>query len=337
MKIRNILVFISFILLTAIVFAFNIFGNIPNLSLSSIFYLDFSETQNIVLSEFRIPKAITAILVGAGLSISGVQMQTIFRNPLAGPYILGISSGASLGVAIVIFGASTFFSFVDFSIFGSWLIIIAAWLGSGILLALILMISFRIKDVLTILILGILFGYATSAIVNILQYVSPDSSLKSFFIWTMGSLGSVSKTELNIFIPIIIIGIIISLILSKTLNILMLGEDYARTLGINIFKSRLLIFLSTSLLAGSIAAFCGPIGFIGVTVPHIVRMLFKTSNSFTLQIFSIFIGAIIMLIADIITRISFIEGELPINSITALFGIPIIIYVLINNRKVISV
>lgn len=290
-----------------------------------------------IIYKFRIPKALTAIFAGFALSVSGLQMQTIFKNPLAGPYVLGISSGASLGVAILVMGVSTFSVVSQFGVLGNWMIVISAWLGSGLILFLILAISIRVKDIMTILILGIMFGSATSAIVNILQYFSNESMLKAFIVWTMGSLGGVSMAQLNVLIPSVIIGLIISLLSIKVLNAMLVGENYAKSMGLNIRLSRFLIFFSTSLLAGSVTAFCGPIGFIGIAVPHIARMVFKTANHKILLPGSMMMGGAILLLSDIIAQLPGQENTLPINSITALVGIPVVIWIIIRNQKISTV
>lgn len=285
-----------------------------------------TDIQNTIIFDIRIPKTITALLAGAALSVSGLQMQTIFRNPLAGPYVLGISSGASLGVAILLLGFSTLMP-------GNWALAGAAWIGAGAILLLMLGVSMRVKDIMTVLILGIMFGSATSAVVSILQYFSNESLLKNYIIWTMGSLESVTGNKLYILIPSVLSGLIIALFSSKMLNVLLLGENYARTMGLNIRLSRFLVFLSTSLLAGSITAFCGPIGFIGIAVPHIARFLFKTANHHVLIPGSMIIGALIMLFSDIISQLPGYQNSLPINSVTALLGIPIVIWVIIKNQR----
>ncbi len=297
---------------------------------------DKSEWVTIIFN-FRFPKAVTAALAGAALSVSGLQMQTVFRNPLAGPYVLGISSGASLGVAILVLGFSSFIGFSQLNSLGNWAIVIAAWLGSGLILVIILMISLRIKDIMTILILGIMFASISTAIVSILQYFSNETLLKSFVVWTMGSLGSVSRSQLDVLLPCVLTGLIIVLFSSKMLNTLLLGENYAKTTGLNIKLSRIIIFISTSLLAGSITAFCGPIGFIGIAVPHLTRLIFKTANHNILTIGTILTGIIVMLISDIFSQLPGMGATLPINSITALLGIPVIIWLIIDKRRFISV
>ena len=293
---------------------------------------DFTEFQTIII-HFRIPKALTALFAGFALSVSGLQMQTIFKNPLAGPYVLGISAGASLGVAILVLGISSFTVINQFGIIGNWLIVIAAWIGSGLILFLILAVSMRVKDIMTILILGIMFGSATTSIVSILQYFSSESLLKAFIVWTMGSLGGVSQTQLYVLIPSVIIGLIMAFLSVKMLNAMLVGENYAKSMGLNIRLSRFFVFFSTSLLAGSITAFCGPIGFIGIAVPHIARMVFKTANHKILVPGSMLIGGSVLLLSDMISQLPGKESSLPINSITALVGIPVVIWIIIRKQK----
>ncbi|PLX15277.1 MAG: iron ABC transporter [Salinivirgaceae bacterium] len=286
-----------------------------------------------ILFNFRIPRALTAVAAGMALSVSGLIMQTVFRNPLAGPFVLGISSGASLGVALIIIGFQAFGWFSAFTVLSNWAIVIAALLGSGLLLLMLLIVSTRVKDIMTILILGILFSSSVSALVSILQYFSPEGALKSYVIWTMGNLGNVTGDQLFILWLAIGIGIFITLFNGKRLNIMLLGEQYAQTTGVNIFQFRLLIFIATSLLAGSVTAFCGPIGFIGIAVPHIARLIFKTTNHFILVPGTLFLGAAILLLSDIVAHLPGSDRILPINSITALLGIPIVIWIIFKNRN----
>ncbi|MBN2611551.1 MAG: iron ABC transporter permease [Bacteroidales bacterium] len=290
-----------------------------------------------IVLDFRLPKALTAILAGAALSVSGLQMQAVFRNPLAGPYVLGISAGAGLGAALVILGFGSFFSLQQVSTLGSWLQIIAAWAGSGLVLMLIVIVSLKVRDIMTILILGILFGSAASAIVNILQYFSQQTMLKAFVIWSMGSLGSLSLRQLHILLPCILFGLIMALLLVKQLNAMLLGETYAKSMGMNIRLSRTLIFISTSILAGSITAFCGPIGFIGIAVPHVVRLMFNTSNHRILMPGTILTGAIVLLTGDIISSLPGNDIIIPINSVTSLLGIPVVVWLVAKNRRLSTV
>lgn len=302
--------------------------------LKAIFRSENADSQIIlIINQFRIPKALTAILAGSALSVAGLQMQTVFRNPLAGPYILGVSSGASLGVALLVLGTGGLLGGSIGSAVGSWGIVAAAWLGSGLILLLIALISNRVKDIMTILILGILISSAISAVVNILQYFSNESMLKSFVIWTMGSLGSVTNTQLSVLFPSVLIGMAIAFFSSKFLDAFLLGENYARSMGMNIRFARKMVFLSTCILAGSITAFCGPIGFIGIAVPHIARMVMQTARHLLLVPGTILIGALMMLVSDMISQLPGAEHTLPVNSVTALMGIPIVIWIIVRNQK----
>lgn len=285
-------------------------------------------TKKIILN-IRLLKAVVALVAGAALSVSGLQMQTLFRNPLAGPYVLGISSGASLGVALFILGAPVL-GFAGTSAFSALGVAGAAWIGAAAVLLVIAALSRRIKDIMVILILGMMLGSGIGAIVQILQYLSNESSLKTFVIWTMGSLGNVTSLQLALLIPAFIAGLVLAVLAIKPLNLLLLGENYARTMGLNIHQSRLFVFLSTTLLAGTVTAFCGPIGFIGLAVPHVTRSLFANADHRILMPGVILTGGITMLICDIISRLS----ALPVNTITALMGIPIVIWVVFRNKNI---
>lgn len=291
------------------------------------------ETWEIILFQFRLPKAITAILVGIGLSISGLLMQTLFRNPLAGPYVLGLSSGASLGVAFVILGSvflplsvSSFFT----SVYG---ITLASALGSFLVLLAVVAIATRLKDTMAILIVGLMFSSFTSAIVSVFTYFSTAEQLQRYTFWSLGSISNLSWNEVAILTFLIFIGLFLTLWVIKPLNALLLGEHYAKSLGINFSKTRFLIIVITSIFAGSITAFVGPIAFIGLAVPHIAKLLFKTSNHFILVIGTFLIGAIIMLICDSIAQLPGSDLTLPINAITSVFGAPIVIWLLMRKRN----
>ncbi|MCH5240156.1 MAG: iron ABC transporter permease [Muribaculaceae bacterium] len=278
-----------------------------------------------IIKDIRLNKAIVALLAGAALSVSGLQMQTLFRNPLAGPYVLGISSGAGLGVALFILGVPLLglsASYLSIGIAG------AAWIGSAIILIIIGILSQYIKDIMVILILGMMFSSGVSAIVQILQFLSHDESLKSYVIWTMGSLGEVSYSQLWILFIAVFVGLVLALLAVKPLNQLILGEEYAVSMGMNIKKTRGILFLSTSLLAGTVTAFCGPIGFIGLAMPHVTRMLFDKVDIRILLPANILTGANILIFCDIISKLWII----PINAVTSLLGIPIIIFIILKNR-----
>ena len=276
-------------------------------------------TAKIILN-IRLIKAVVALLAGAALSVSGLQMQTLFRNPLAGPYVLGISSGASLGVALVVLAG-----------FGSSIGIAgAAWLGAALVLVVIAAVGHRIKDIMVILILGMMFSSGVGAIVQILQYLSKEESLKAFVIWTMGSLGDVTFDQLAVLVPSIIAGLLLAVVTIKPLNLLLFGEEYAVTMGLNIRRSRGLLFLSTTLLAGTVTAFCGPIGFIGLAMPHVTRMLFRNSDHRVLVPGTVLSGASVLLLCGLVSKLF----TLPINAITALLGIPIVVWVVLRNKSV---
>ena len=283
-----------------------------------------------IIIDIRLMKAIVAILAGAALSVSGLQMQTLFRNPLAGPYVLGVSSGASLGVALFILGAPLL-GFAASPLLTTLGTAGAAWLGAAAILALVATVSRRIKDIMVILILGMMIGSAVSAIVQILQYLSNEEALKSFIVWTMGSLGDVTSSQLLLVAPAIIAGLVIAVSVIKPMNMLLLGEAYARTMGLNIQRTRTLILLSTTLLAGTITAFCGPIGFIGLAIPHVARILFRNADHRILLPAAALSGAIALLVCDIFSKLL----TLPVNTITALLGIPIVIWVVIKNKNIV--
>lgn len=276
-------------------------------------------TAKIILN-IRLIKAVVALLAGAALSVSGLQMQTLFRNPLAGPYVLGISSGASLGVALVVLAG----------VGSSIGIAGAAWLGAALVLVVIAAVGHRIKDIMVILILGMMFSSGVGAIVQILQYLSKEESLKAFVIWTMGSLGDVTFDQLAVLVPSIIAGLLLAVVTIKPLNLLLFGEEYAVTMGLNIRRSRGLLFLSTTLLAGTVTAFCGPIGFIGLAMPHVTRMLFRNSDHRVLVPGTVLSGAAVLLLCDLVSKMF----TLPINAITALLGIPIVVWVVLRNKSV---
>ena len=286
-------------------------------------------TRKIIL-DIRLMKAIVAILAGAALAVSGLQMQTLFRNPLAGPYVLGVSSGASLGVAIFILG-SPLLGIASTSTFSSLGTAGAAWVGAAAILTVVAAVSRRIKDIMVILILGMMVSSGVSAIVQILQYLSAEEALKSFVIWTMGSLGDVTSAQLALVAPAVIAGLTISVAAIKPLNLLLMGEEYARTMGANIQRTRTLILLSTTLLAGTVTAFCGPIGFIGLAIPHVARILFREADHRTLMPASAMTGAVALLLCDIVSKML----TLPVNTITALLGIPIVVWVVIRNKNIV--
>ncbi|EDM43411.1 iron(III) ABC transporter, permease protein, putative [unidentified eubacterium SCB49] len=325
-------------LLTIVVFFINV-------SLGSV-YIPFKEiitglftgnteksVWSLILFEYRIPKAITAIVAGGGLAISGLLMQTVFRNPLAGPFVLGLSSGASLGVALLILGAGAFGGIFGMLLGNSWSLVIAAALGSFLVLLAVLAMTVKVKDTMAILIIGLMFGSVTAAVVGVLSYFSSAEQLQQYVFWSLGSLGNQSWTGVFILVSCFITGLIIALATSKSLNALLLGENYAKSMGINIKKQTLFIIIATSILAGSITAFAGPIAFVGLAVPHLTRQIIKTSNHLVLIPAVTLMGAILLLVCDTIAQIPFSEYSLPINAITSIVGAPVVIWLLIRKRK----
>ena len=324
MRSRSVLLFTALAALTLFLFLLDLAGGAVAVPLGDVWAAltggDCPRATAKIILNIRLIKAVVALLAGAALSVSGLQMQTLFRNPLAGPYVLGISSGASLGVALVVLAG----------VGSSIGIAGAAWLGAAIVLVVIAAVGHRIKDIMVILILGMMFSSGIGAVVQILQYVANDESLKMFVIWTMGSLGDVTFNQLAVLIPSIIAGLLLAVITIKPLNLLLFGEEYAVTMGLNVRRSRGLLFLSTTLLAGTVTAFCGPIGFIGLAMPHVTRMLFRNSDHRVLVPGTVLSGASVLLLCDLVSKLF----TLPINAITALLGIPIVVWVVLRNKSV---
>lgn len=296
---------------------------------NSFMGIEIKKTWEIILWNFRLPKAITAVFVGAGLSVAGLLMQTLFRNPMAGPYVLGITSGASLGVAILIMGSS----FLPFTLATPYGLVIAAAGGSALVLWIVLWVSQKIKDTLSILIVGLMFGSFTSAIVSVLAFFSSAEEIQKYTFWAMGSLSNLSNDSLLLLVATVTLGLLASLFTLKSLNVLLLGEQYAISMGMPFQKIRWIVIIATGLLAGSITAFAGPIAFVGLAVPHLARLLFQTSQHISLFIASLLIGSILMLLCDIIAQVPGSDYTLPINAITSLIGAPIVIWLLIRKRK----
>ena len=285
-----------------------------------------AEMRSIVL-DIRLVRAVMAILAGAALSVSGLQMQVLFRNPLAGPYVLGVSAGASLGVALFLLGAPLLGLTIS-PVMQSLGTAGAAWIGSAVVLVLVVALSRRIKDIMVMLILGIMLSSGVGAVVEILQYFSNEASLKSYVVWTMGSLGDVTSSQLALLAPIVVAGLAMAVATIKPMNMLLAGERYAASMGLNISRTRTLVLASTTLLAGTVTAFCGPIGFVGIAVPHIARMLFRSADHRILLPATILSGVVMLLVGDIVAK----YFALPINTVTALLGIPIVVYIVTRKR-----
>ncbi|MEP7291907.1 MAG: iron ABC transporter permease [Chloroflexota bacterium] len=288
---------------------------------------------NIIL-KFRLPKALTALLAGAALGVSGLQMQTLFRNPLVDPFVLGISSGASLGVALVVLAVGTpgLVLLAGASLAGDVGLVLAASLGSALVLALVLLAARRVQSSVTLLILGLMFGYAVSAFVSLLLYFSIAERIQAYVNWSFGSFGGVTWGQMPIFALAIGVGLALAFALSKSLNALLLGETYARSMGMNVQRSRRGIIVSTALLAGAVTAFCGPIGFLGIAVPHICRSLFHTSDHRILIPATILMGGIVAVVADLIAQVPGSRIVLPLNAIMALIGAPVVIWIILRGR-----
>ena len=329
MKNRTAILFIVIGLATAALFVVDLAVGSVNIPLGRVFAVlagaDSDPMTSAIVINFRLVKAVMALTVGAALSVSGLQMQTLFRNPLAGPYVLGISSGASLGVALFMLGAPLLGLPALVSSLG---IAGAAWVGAAAVLIVVAVVGHRIKDIMVILILGMMFSSGVGAIVQILQYLSREEALKNFVIWTMGSLGDVTVSQLWIIIPAVAVGFILAVVTIKALNLLLFGQEYAVTMGLDIRRSRLLIFASTTLLAGTVTAFCGPIGFIGLAMPHVTRLLFARSDHRVMVPATALTGSAVMLVCDIVSKLFL----LPVNAITALLGIPVVVWIVLRNN-----
>jgi iron complex transport system permease protein len=336
---RNYFLFITFVILLMCFFVMDLISgqvSIPLQEVLNILMGQASEksTWDYIVLNFRLPKAITAILVGMGLSISGLLMQTLFRNPLAGPYVLGLSSGSSLGVAFVILGAGFLPSFLTSAVLSNYGIVLASCLGSFIVVLAILIVAQRLRNTMSILIVGLMFGSFAAAIVNVLSYFSTAEQLQKFMFWSMGNLGNLTWNSITILGTVVGFGLLLSLFSIKSLDALLLGENYAKSVGLNFKKARFMIIIATSILAGSITAFAGPIAFIGLAVPHIAKLLFQTSNHKILFFSTILMGGILMLLCDIISQLPFLLMTLPINAITSIMGAPVVIWLLIGKKNI---
>ncbi len=286
-----------------------------------------------IILEYRLPKLMVACVVGMSLSIAGMMMQTLFQNPMAEPYVLGVSSGASLGVATCILGGSLLPVALQNIAASQTAIIVSALIGSVLVMLIVLAISQRLQQAATLLIVGLMFSSFTSAFVNILAYLSTAEELKKFTFWNLGSLGNISWNQLRIMIPVLFLGLLIAFGINKQLNSLLLGETYAKTLGVNIKRTKFLIILSTCILVAVCTAFVGPIAFVGLAIPHITRIVYKTTNHFTLFIGNILIGALILIVCDIICQLPGEQLLLPINAVTSILGAPLVIYLMLKRNR----
>ena len=290
--------------------------------------------QNIILKS-RVPQSLTALVAGAGLAISGLQMQTVFRNPLAGPSVLGISSGASLGVAFVVLlsGSLGGVALSKLGYVGEIALSVAAIAGALSIMALIVYVSQKVKGNVTLLIIGVMIGYVANAIIGVLKYFSVEEDIRAYVIWGLGSFSRVSGDQVILFVILMSALIPLSFLLIKTMNLMLLGDGYARNLGLNIRRSRLLVITSSGVLVAIVTAYCGPIVFLGLAVPHLCRAIFHTSDHRILMPAVLFAGASLALVCNLIARMPGLEGALPVNSVTALVGAPVVASVLFRKRK----
>jgi iron complex transport system permease protein len=333
---NKIIIFLILIILLIAAFIGDIFTGNATISIGEAWSALFGTSGNDIIDEiirnYRLPKAITAVLSGAALSVSGLLMQTLFRNPLAGPDVLGVSAGAGLGVALLtMFSGTALYPFIQNM--GSMGQVIAAIVGAALVLLLILSVSSRIKDSITILVLGMIFGYVASSLVTILQSFADPDSLKVFITWTFGSLGDVTLEKLPVLAIIVLSAILLTIVLQKTLNSLLLGENYAQSAGLNINRARIIIITIAAIITGAVTAFTGPIAFVGVVIPHFARAFFGTVNHKTILPATILMGSILMLICDIVSQTPISNRTLPINAVTALFGAPMIVWIVLKRKK----
>ncbi|MBQ4205799.1 MAG: iron ABC transporter permease [Bacteroidales bacterium] len=330
---------LGIIILGSILFILNLFVGSVTVPLDDIFKVLLKEntdnTLNIIIFNYRLPQALTALLAGAALAVAGLLMQTLFRNPLADPSMLGISSGASLGVGIVILLTGAI-SGTAVSSFGWWSTIgvsLAAFIGAVMVLFVMLAFSSRMKDMTTLIIIGLMIAYLAGSITDILKFFSLKEDIHAFVIWGMGSFSGVGTSKMPIFATSIIIGLLVTFFLSKNLNILLLGEMYAENLGLNIRKNSVIIILVSGYLTAIVTAYCGPIAFVGLAMPHIARFLFKSSDHRLLIPATMLIGMDMALICNLIARMPGFDGNLPVNAVTAFIGAPIVISVILKSRK----
>lgn len=287
--------------------------------------------RTIVLA-FRLPRTITALLAGAALGVSGLQMQTLFRNPLAGPYVLGLSAGASLGVAFLVLAAGAAGIALPLAGMGAWTVAIASLIGAAGVLALVTLAATRVDDSATLLIIGLMFASFTSAIVALLQFYAEAERVQAFLFWTFGSLAGVTWTQMPVFAYLLVVGLLGAFMLVKPLNALLLGERYAESMGVPVRRTRLLVFLTTSALAGGVTAFCGPVAFVGLAVPHLARAFVQTSDHRILLPATALAGSIVLLLCDLVARLPGSSLSLPLNAVTSLVGAPVVVWVLLRQR-----
>mgnify|MGYP002398875149 CR=1 FL=1 len=320
-------------LLLMILFMADLFIGSTRMSPSDVIRALFSNStpgDEIIVMQFRLPKALTAILAGAAMSVSGLLMQTLFRNPLAGPDVLGVSSGAGLGVALTLLAFTPLFTLPEGSMLAGWGLILAAWAGAGAVMVIIMAVSARMRDIMTVLIVGLLLASAISAVVSLMQYFSNEAMLRTYVIWTMGNLGNISYPQIRALAIAITAGLAVAFTMVKPLNAMLMGETFSRTVGVRMQKTRIILLAAASILAGSVTAFCGPLAFIGVAVPHIARLLFGTTDHRILMPATALTGAVILLLSDLISVMPGGGHIIPVNTVTSLIGIPVLLWIIIG-------
>jgi iron complex transport system permease protein len=335
----NISVTLTFVLLglaVVLLFSLDLLLGSTRLDVSDIFRSLFGEGTahgEIIVMQFRLPKAVTAVIAGAAMSVSGLLMQTLFRNPLAGPDVLGVSSGAGLGVALMILSLSPVLEFSSLNPMHGWSLIIAACTGAGLVMVVIMAVSVRVRDNMTVLIMGILLASAISSVVSLLQYFSNETMLKTYVIWTMGNLGNLSPVQVRVLLTATTVGILIAFMQVKPLNALLMGETFSRSVGVNIKRTRIALFASASILAGSVTAFCGPLAFIGIAVPHITRLFLGSSDHKILVPGVMMTGAGVVLLSDILSSLPGGGQIIPVNTVTSLIGIPVVLWIIVGKNR----
>jgi iron complex transport system permease protein len=319
--------------LMILLFMADLFLGSTQMKFSDVFMSLFGQGDpgdEIIVMQFRLPKAITAVLAGAAMSVSGLLMQTLFRNPLAGPDVLGVSSGAGLGVALTLLTLTPLFTLPAGSLFAGWGLILAAWAGAGAVMLVIMTVSARMRDIMTVLIVGLLLASAISAVVSLLQYFSNEAMLRTYVIWTMGNLGNISYPQIRALALATAAGLVIAFLMVKPLNAMLMGETFSRTVGVRMQRTRIVLLAAASILAGSVTAFCGPLAFIGVAVPHIARLLFGTTDHRTLMPGVALCGAATLLASDIISGLPGGGHIIPVNTVTSLIGIPVVLWIILG-------
>lgn len=333
-KMRHGLIYSGLLVLLVLLFILDICHGAVSLSFKEVISVltgdSTDQSHQFIVMDFRLPKAITALVAGGAIAVSGLVMQTFFRNPLAGPFVLGISSGASLGVALLVMAGSFFGSLLAF---GQWAIIIASLVGSAGVLILVIGASTKVNDSVSLLIIGLMFGSFTSAVVSVLEFFSLPELVQSYLFWTFGSLSGVGWAQLAYLVPGVAIGLIISFALQKNLNLLLLGENYALSLGMNLKRNRLLIIIATCLLAGMVTAFCGPVAFLGLAVPHLARNLMNTADHGKLIPATALLGSVLLILCDIMTQVPGQDLTLPINALTSLIGAPVVVAIIVKRNR----